>query len=177
MKNKIRNLLPLLVAGFLYSCGEGKTSLFEPYEGPVLVSHNIESVLTDSAHVEFIMRAPKQIRYQSNDEEFPEGLYMEFHNDEHQKETVLVAKYAYFTKKHNQWTFKDSVRVKDYIQNRLLATDELNWEPDDERIYTDKKVEITTGNQLLKGTGLEAKSDFSDWEILNPTGVEFLGDD
>ena len=62
------------------------------------------------------------------------------------------------------------------LDDRKLVTEELYWKPAENRVYNDKFVKITTGKQLLYGTGLEAKDDFSDYEIQNPQGVEYLGD-
>ncbi len=173
----IKSLLPIiLVTGFLYSCKEEQKIKFEPYTGPVVVSDSVEGIFTDSGHVEFYMKTPEQIRFQSEDEEFPKGLYLEFFNEEHKKETTLTARYGYYTKKDNKWFIKDSVVVINLLDDRKLETEELHWEPAKKRVYNDKFVKITTGKQLLYGTGLEAKDDFSDYEILNPSGVEYLDD-
>ena len=167
----------LLVAGFFYSCQkEKKKEVFVPYTGPVVVSDTIEGVFSDSAHTQFFMKTPKQIRFQSEDEEFPKGLYLEFYNEKHQKETILKARYGYYTKKENKWFVKDSVLLINLLDDRKLVTEELYWKPAENRVYNDKFVKITTGKQLLYGTGLEAKDDFSDYEIQNPQGVEYLGD-
>ena len=71
---------------------------------------------------------------------------------------------------------KDSVLLINLLDDRKLVTEELYWKPAENRVYNDKFVKITTGKQLLYGTGLEAKDDFSDYEIQNPQGVEYLGD-
>lgn len=171
----MKNLLPIfLVTGFLCSCQKEEKGTFEEYTGPVVISDTVEGTFTDSAHVQFYMKTPQQVRFQSENEEFPKGLYLEFFNEKYQKETILSARYGYFTKKENKWFVKDSVVVINLLDDRKLETEELYWEPGKKRVYNDKFVKITTGNQLLYGTGLEAKDDFSDYEILNPHGVEYI---
>ncbi|MBK6833790.1 MAG: LPS export ABC transporter periplasmic protein LptC [Bacteroidetes bacterium] len=39
------------------------------------------------------------------------------------------------------------------------------------KIYTDAYVEITTKREIIKGTGMEANEDFSEWEIKNVSGT------
>lgn len=174
----IKNLLPtLLVAGFFYSCKEVKKIDFEPYVGPVVISDTIEGTFTDSANVQFFLKTPQQVRFQSEDEEFPNGLYLEFFNNKHQKETTLKARYGYYTKKENKWFVKDSVVLINLLENRKLETEELYWKPAEQRVYNDKFVRITTDDQLLTGTGLEAKDDFSDYEIKNPEMIKYIGEE
>jgi hypothetical protein len=52
-----------------------------------------------------------------------------------------------------------------------MNTEELNWVPAKQKIFTDKFVTIQTKEEVLKGQGLEAKQDFSSYRILKPTGT------
>ena len=56
-------------------------------------------------------------------------------------------------------------------QERLL-TDELTWNPQTQKVYTDKRVVVEnqiTGERL-NGLGLDANQDFTQYSIRKPTG-------
>jgi len=58
------------------------------------------------------------------------------------------------------------------IENKeTLKSEELFWEPQKENVYTEKFVRIETPGELMTGTGLKAKQDFSEWTLDNPEGL------
>lgn len=63
----------------------------------------------------------------------------------------------------------DSVILIDH-EGKKLETELLIWSEKEHRIYTDKFVKISTETEILFGEGLEAKDDFSEYEITNITG-------
>jgi LPS export ABC transporter protein LptC len=57
------------------------------------------------------------------------------------------------------------------VKGERLNTEELHWQQDSGKIYTDRFVRITTKDQIITGTGLVSDQAFSDWEILNVSGT------
>jgi hypothetical protein len=57
-----------------------------------------------------------------------------------------------------------------------LSTEELNWDPQKQIVFTDKFVVIETPTEILKGEGLEANQNFTKYKILKPTGVFSIND-
>ena len=53
----------------------------------------------------------------------------------------------------------------------ILRTEKIIWDEENRRIYTNEYVEITTKREILKGTGMEANQDFSEWEIKQVSGT------
>jgi lipopolysaccharide export system protein LptC len=63
------------------------------------------------------------------------------------------------------------VVLENAVKKETLRTEELFWNKQTRKIHTDKFVTIQTETEILKGTGLTANQDFSDYNITNPTGV------
>jgi LPS export ABC transporter protein LptC len=161
-------LFTLLVT--LASCN--KTEIKEPieYTGPLREIEKVELYYSENDHVKVKMTAPVVYEFQNGDREFPKGIYLEFYTETDQLESTLRANHAYYFKKENQWRGRGKVEVKNMAKNEQLNTEELFWEPQDERIHTDKFVTIRQQEDVIYGTGLEAKQDMSDYTITNPTG-------
>jgi len=51
-----------------------------------------------------------------------------------------------------------------------LNTEELFWKQTDQKIYTEQFVTIKQQEDVIYGTGLDAKQDLSDYVITHPYG-------
>ena len=45
------------------------------------------------------------------------------------------------------------------------------WYPNEEKFISEKFVTIKTGNEVHSGEGMVSNQDFSDYEILKPSGI------
>ena len=126
---------------------------------------------SDSAKVQMRMEAPRQLEFGTGDREFPEGLFLQFYNDEGNPTSTLKADYCYYTKKDDLYKATGNVVVQDVETNDRLDTEELFWNQKKEEVFTEKFVRIEKDGELHVGDGLEAKQDFSYWKILNSKGT------
>lgn len=98
------------------------------------------------------------------------GLKVEFFDDSLKVKTVLTARYARYYEQQGNVLIRDSVVVVNQKGERL-QTEELVWNQNVRKIYTEKFVKIHTPTQILYGDGLEANEDFSWYIIKNPRGI------
>ena len=98
--------------------------------------------------------------------EFPEGIDVEFYDNNEVPSSWLVSKYAIRNDKQGTMTARDSVVLYNADGDKL-ETSELLWSEKDELIYTDKFVRITqpAEQDTSYGYGFRAKQDFSEFEI------------
>ena len=152
------------------ACDTKNTDLskFEAYEGPAIEAYNIETLYSDSAKLKIIIRAPKQLQYNNENTEYPEGVAIDFYDEKQEKSARLTANSGKFDKATNVYTATGNVFVEDLKQSKNLKSEELHWSPMEKRIYTDKIVIITTPSEIIKGEGLTAAQDFSEYTILKP---------
>lgn len=163
--------LLLLVTGLLCSCEEEKKKQSEEYSGPMMEVKDLHLKYTDSARLQMTLEAPVQLKLQSGDEEFPEGMDVLFFDDQEKKEGSLTANYSKYIKKEEKWHLTGDVVLVNLQQEKTLKSQELFWKPDEEKIWTNKFVQIITPEEILTGKGLVAKDDFSEYEIQEPHGT------
>ncbi len=166
----------LIALTFLSSCNQ--SDLKEPlvYEGPARIAENIETFYSEGTQVKVKMVAAKMFEFETGDREFPEGIYLEFYDEEGNLESTLRANEAHYFKKEQQWRGRGKVEVKNLEKNEQLNTEELFWKPGEEKIFTEKFVTIRQQSDVIYGQGLEAKQDMSDYVIKKPEG-EFAVDE
>lgn len=175
-RNTVRFMLLLLLVLVTGACNQ--SDLKEPlvYDGPLRVGEDVELYYTEDNQVKVKMIAAVVFEFENGDREFPEGIYLEFYDEEGKLESTLRANEAYYFKKENQWRGRGKVEVKNLEKNEQLNTEELFWKPAEEKIYTDKFVTIRQESDVIYGQGLEAKQDMSDYVITKPEG-EFSVED
>lgn len=150
---------------------------FKEYEGPVGETTDIELFHSDSAVVIVRLTADRQLEFGNGDQEFPEGIYIEFFEKDETKSASIIANHGYYEKAENKYTATGDVVVKNFKSGEKLETEVLYWEPDKNEIHTDRYVEIITDGDLLMGEGLRSDESFTDWEILKPKGTLSLTED
>ena len=145
---------------------------FKEYDGPIMEATDVELFHSDSAVVVIKLTAARQLQFESQDQEFPEGIYIEFFEKEDElKSASIIANHGYFDKDENKYTATGDVVVKNFKTEDKLETEVLYWEPNRKEIYTDRYVEITSEGNIWIGEGLKSDEAFTDWVILNPKGT------
>jgi len=127
---------------------------------------------TDSGRTSFIIEAGMIERYPNPEkplDKFSKGIRVVSYDYFGNVESELTAYRATNYPEDNLMIARDSVILKNK-EGKMLNTEELSWDEKEGRIFTDKFVKITTPNEILYGDGLEAKEDFSSYEIMNIKG-------
>lgn len=141
------------------------------YEGPVREMEDIEINHTESGVIKLKMKAPVYHLFLNEDEAFPEGIDLQFYDEEGNLSSTLHANEAFYSKSKAEWHGKGNVEVKNMQKNEQLNTEELFWKPGEQKIYTDKFVTIRQQNDVIYGEGLDAKEDLSDYRIHKVSGT------
>ncbi|CAN5456785.1 hypothetical protein BH23BAC1_BH23BAC1_02310 [soil metagenome] len=144
---------------------------FREYTGPVLEVDSSLTLYSDSAKVRVKVIAAKQFEFSNGNQEFPEGIYIEFYEVDGVLSSTLKADKGFYTKESDLYTAIGNVILISLLKDEKLNTEELFWKRIEQRVYTDKFVRIETNEDILTGEGLTAKQDFSSYKILKPAGT------
>ena len=168
----IRYLIILLFSCLALSCSNDKFDIKKYRDKDsisVEIASNVEMLYSDSAEVRVIIKSPTLKRYTDQGEtydEFPNGLLVEFLDENHQVSSWMKADYALRKQTEKKIFVQRNVELFNRSNDELL-TDELIWDEDAEEIYTSKLVKI---NQPSKGDtsigiGFKADQEFTRFEI------------
>jgi LPS export ABC transporter protein LptC len=169
--------LLLLVTMFFFSCEEKKNLAGINYTGPMREGENVNMLYTEKDVLKMKLTAKKVLEFDNGDREFPEGLFLEFYNEQGKLTSTLTANHAYFFKREYQWRGRGHVEVKNLETFEQLNSEELYWKPDTKRIFTDQFVTIREGGDVVYGVGLEAAQDLSEYTLRHPKGNFEAGDE
>jgi len=170
MKNSLIKVIALLLLVQLFSCGdEVDSSMFEVYDGPISTAYDIELFHSDSAVVRSHLVARKQMEFDGGDLEFPEGINITFFDKEGNVTTTMRADRGYYIRKDNLYRGEGDVQVNNLEKEQKLSSEELFWDPNAKKIYTEKFVTVQERETLFNGTGMEADEGFNEYKLFKVT--------
>ena len=172
-------LMVSLGVGLLASCrGLDDSAPLKPvlYTGPIVETTNVETLFSDSAQLKFKLRAPLEQKYEQGDMWYRRGVLLTFYDGAGRVQNTLRGNVGHFDKVKDLYHVRGHVQVESAVKKQKLDTEELFFDQNKQRIYTDQFVRIETASEVLTGTGLTANQDFSRYTILHPTGTFTLKD-
>ena len=140
------------------------------YEGPTKQAENVIMNYSEGAVRKVVLKANTLMEFKNGNREFPNGIYLEFFDEEGTLSTTLKANHAYFNKVDNLWRATGNVIVKSFEKKQQLNTEELFWKPDKKKIYTEKFATVTLDDHVVNGTGFETDQDFTYYSFKNTSG-------
>lgn len=157
---------------FSFSCGDKEdVTQFEEYTGPIRILSNAVIMHSDSARIQAKLITPELYEFTNSDKELPKGGYVEFYDKFGQLTSTLRSDYGYFVNEDQEWRIEGNVVLKNLENNESLNTEQLFWNIVTGNVHTEKFVQIEREDEILTGTGLTAKQDFSSYVIKKPQGV------
>lgn len=171
-------LLPLLA---LFSCKNDLDELASieiDARSPDRITTQAEYYYSDSGHVRNRLRAGRVEEYLAqNDEhtEFSQGVELTFFDALGRPGSHLTAERGRMDPKRHRMQVEDHV-VFTNARGERLETEQLTWNQDSDRVFTDRPVRITRSQDIIYGQGLDADQDFSRYTIRRITGTIFVAD-
>ena len=107
---------------------------------------------------------------------FSNGLTVQFYNGPKLSSTVLNADTARQEKSTDLWAIGGNVIVRNGKGERLL-TELLFWDKKEEKLYTDREVQIETDGQRISGVGFEADQEFNNYQVFSVKGELTIDDE
>lgn len=146
---------------------------------PNVTVNNFKSIYSDSGKVQLILRSKLMEEYQKKDEpymEFREGILVTYFEGNKDSIGFVASKYARYNEKTKLWELRDSVVVVNETNDKL-ETEQLFWDQEKDRIFTETTVKITNEDQTVIGSGFESDSKLTTRVIKNVTATIYLKDE
>lgn len=174
-----RLILTALVSFFIAACAGGSdpgTADADP-DLPVERIRGLTTLYSDSGKVTVRVKAPvyEKIRKEQVFTRLPEGIRIEFFDENLRVESQLTAGWALHRENERVWEARKDVVVVNQKGERL-DTQHLIWDERKELLTSEEEVKITTAEEVIFGKGFEADQDFSRYRIFNVRGRITLND-
>lgn len=167
--------IPVLVAGMCVSCKndlDNVAAVEVPKAAANRVTTNAEYLFTDSGRVRNRLRSGRIAEWSSEPKrtELSEGLELSFYTPDGAVNSVLTARRGVIVPGEKRMEVSEEV-VFINAKGERLETEQLTWDQDSSRVFTDRAVRIQRGGDIIHGQGLVASEDFSWYTISRITGI------
>lgn len=138
---------------------------------PVDRSTGVELIYSDAAVVKAKLITPELLHFKTLMPyyEMKKGLTIIFLDLNRQESSRVVADYAIRREQEKTMELRNNVVVTNR-EGKTFKSDELIWDENTRRFYSNKTVAIVTPSQTIYGTRFWANEDFSYYEIEQSTG-------
>lgn len=140
---------------------------------PELSGDNIHFTQSEYGKIVISIRTPIITESKNEDDskkmEFPKGISVVQFSSYPDTSSMITANYAINHEDKGIWIAQGNVIAQN--NKDRLNTEYLVWDQKKGIIYTDKKVQVTTPDDIILGEGFSADDQFNEWEVENVTGV------
>ena len=173
--NSITIALVAIVMLFFYTACGGKDPetidiQFDPETTPSMVTDSVTTLISDSGITRYKLVADNWQVFDKAEEPFwyfPEGIYLERFNSLFQVEAKIIADSAWNYTNKRLWRLKGNVDIRN-MEGEMFLSDELFWDQKEQKVYSDKYIQIKRGDTELKGYGFESNQEMTEYRIFRP---------
>ena len=172
--------LIFLLSLLFYSCENDLAVVHDFAVGakhPSEVIYDAVVLYSDSALVKVRLTAPKMEHYIEKRPyvELTEGINLVFYDVDGEVTSHLTAEYAINYENEGKLEAKGDVVLINELGEKL-NTEHLIWLQEEERIYSEVFVKITTEDEIIMGDGFESNESFTKFKITHITGTILVED-
>ncbi len=168
--SKTSILIALAVGMFCYGCKNERSEIDEfllSNDGPSELSEDVEMTYSDGGIIQIRMKAPmleKFSKAEGVEVVWPKGIDVTFYDSVNVIKSHLLAKKAYLYEDKKYMLVQNNV-VFSNVEGEKLETEELKIFFDQDSLYTDKFVKITTKDGVITGQKLISNLAFTRYRI------------
>lgn len=139
---------------------------------PVESSYDSEIFYSENAELKVRAFAPEMHRYIGDVmyNEMPKGIEIIFYDSASIESSRLTANYAIDHLSTNIMEAKNDVVIVN-VEGEQINTEHLIWDRNQQKIYSEVFVKITTEDEIIMGEGFESNENFTKYKILKPKGT------
>ena len=140
---------------------------------PVLTTYDVMTLISDSGITRYRIEAKTWMMFDKTEQpyqEFPDGIYLEQFDENLNVEASLKANYAHYDERAHLWTLRGNVHALN-LQGEQFDTQELKWDQQEHRVYSDSNIHITRAKSIIEGIGFESNEQMTKYSIPHPTGI------
>lgn len=170
-------LILLLIAALLtvQACGEEKHEYVANAgeRTPSMRTADVTTFVSDSGYTRYKIETPLWLMFEDAVEpywNFPDGLHLLQFDKDMRPEASIDCDSAKFFSAKGLWQLDGHVVAVNTLRDSFL-TNQLFWNRNSRKVYSDSFVHIVRTDHILEGYGFESDERMSAYSLQRPTGI------
>ena len=146
---------------------------------PALSADTVTTLISDSGVVRYRITTAKWEIYDKASPaywEFPEGVYLQKFSPDLSADAFLEADYAHYNQTDKIWWLRGHVKALN-LEGEQFETEELYWNENTEKVYSDSLIRITREKSIITGIGFDSNQEMTRYTIRKPQGIFPIDDE
>lgn len=143
------------------------------YTTPTMATTDVSTLISDSGYTRYHMEAPLWQMFEDADEpfwKFPEGIELEQYDLELQPESTVTCDSAVYYSRKRLWQLDGNVVMVNTDADSFL-TQQLFWDQNARKIYSDSFIHIVRTDRIIEGYGFESDQSMKYYSVNRPTAI------
>lgn len=140
---------------------------------PTMATVDVTTFISDSGYTRYRIDAPLWYIYDEGEEpywRFPEGLVLEQYDTELQPRANVACDSALYLYRRRLWRLDGTVVMVNTDRDSFL-TQQLFWDQNTHKIYSDSFIHIVRSDRIIEGYGFESDENMRSYTVNNPTAI------
>lgn len=182
-RKRLMRLLPAVVAAagvvvWLVVPGKKEVKRYVPnvgdgYTTPTMATTDVSTLISDSGYTRYHMVAPLWQMFEDADDpfwKFPEGIELEQYDLQMQPESTVTCDSAVYFSRKRIWRLDGNVVMVNTDADSFL-TQQLFWDQNARKIYSDSFIHIVRTDRIIEGYGFESDQSMKYYSVNRPTAI------
>lgn len=170
-------VLSWAAATLLCGCGqEQKRYVPNAVDGmttPTMTTTDVSTLISDSGYTRYHLTAPVWLMFEDAEEpfwRFPGGLELQQYDLEMQPSANVVCDSAIYYSRKRVWQLDGNVVMVNTEADSFL-TQQLFWDQNSRKIYSDSFIHIVRTDRIIEGYGFTSNENMTAYTVNRPTGI------
>lgn len=172
----MRRLPAVIAVAVLLVCCSQEQQRFVPNAGaltPTMTTTDVSTLISDSGYTRYHLTSPIWLMYEDAEDpfwRFPKGLELEQYDLAMNPESTVECDSATYFSRRRLWRLDGNVVMVNTDRDSFL-TQQLFWDQNAKKIYSDSFIHIVRTDRTIEGYGFESDQSMLYYTVNHPTAI------
>lgn len=171
-------LAAAVLAAAIASCADEQehsyvANVSDPLATPTMSTTNVSTLISDSGYTRYHITAPLWNIYDDIPDpmwKFPKGLNLVNFDLEMKPAAAMRCDSATYFSQRRLWRLDGNI-VMVNVQRDTFLTEQLYWDQNQCKVYSDSFIHIVRANHIIEGYGFESNQEMTQYNVNRPTAI------
>jgi len=160
----------------LWSCHEERHSFVANVVGdrvPTMTTYDVSTFISDSGYTRYHITTDLWQMFEDATEpfwRFPTGLFLQQYDHAFRPSASVVCDSATYFSRKRLWQLDGHVVMINTLRDSFL-TQQLFWDQNKQKIYSDSFIHIVRSDRIIEGYGFISNQNMTAYTVNKPTGI------